>query len=70
MFSLKRYPMLSPEMSKYIRESTNKSIENYKINPYSLVLFEKNDPPKFFALLPFVSFISFLAGYKFCKLTK
>lgn len=57
---------INPEMLKHIRESTNKSIERYKRS----VIFDKKEPPSLYALLPFVSFISFLAGYNLNKLLK
>ena len=60
------------ELSKYINESTNKSLERYKDNSNrtSLVISESpnTNPPKF-GFLFFVSFISFLAGYHFRKIT-
>jgi hypothetical protein len=69
MFALRRHPLISPEMSKYIKDTTNKSLEKYT-NKSKFVIPDKKDPPNFFLLLPFVSLISFLAGYKFCKLIK
>jgi hypothetical protein len=69
MFALRRHPLISPEMSKYIKDTTNKSLEKYTNNS-KFVIPDKKDPPNFFILLPFVSLISFLAGYKFCKLIK
>ena len=69
MFTLRRHSLISPEMSKYIRDTTNKSLEKYTNKP-KFVIPDKKDPPDFFLLLPFVSLISFLAGYKFCKLIK
>jgi hypothetical protein len=75
MFTLRRHSLISPEMLKYIRDTTNKSLEKYTNKP-RFVIPDKNDPPDkkdppdFFLLLPFVSLISFLAGYKFCKLIK
>jgi len=69
MFTLRRHSLISPEMSKYIRDTTNKSLEKYTNKP-KFVIPDKKDPHGFFLLLPFVSLISFLAGYKFCKLIK
>ena len=69
MFTLRRCPLISSEMSKYIKDSTNKSLEKYT-NNFKFVISDKTDPLGFFVLFPFVSLISFLAGYKFCKLIK
>jgi hypothetical protein len=64
--------MISPEMLKYIRDATNKSIEKHFKKPEFVR--EKNntiallkDVEPYFFILPFVSLISFLAGYNFCK---
>ena len=63
MFRSNKPFLISPEILKYIKDSTNKSLEKclnkYKIN----TLFPKDSLPNYNALLPFVSFISFLAGY-------
>jgi hypothetical protein len=59
---------ISPKMLKYLRDSTNKFLEKY-LNKYSTnkyntnVLILKDKRPSHIVLLPFVSFISFLAGY-------
>jgi hypothetical protein len=70
MFSVNKKFLISPEMAKYIRDSTNKSIEKhldkYKINSQSNI----NDVHNLIGLLPFVSFISFLAGYNLYLLAK
>jgi hypothetical protein len=54
---------IDSQIIKYIEETTNKSVENhinkYKINAQML----KDKPPNCIMLLPFVSLISFLAGY-------
>lgn len=63
MFSSNKRFLISPEMSKYIKDSTNKSLEKY-INKYKInTTLVKDISPNYIALLPFVSFISFLAGY-------
>ena len=67
MFTLRRCPLISSEMSKYIKDSTNKSLEKYT-NNFKFVISDKTDPLSFFVLFPFVSLISFLAGYNYCKL--
>lgn len=54
---------ISPEMLKYIRDATNKSIEKYK--KQVSVINVNDDKPNIYNLLPFVSFVSFLAGYNF-----
>lgn len=76
MFCLNRKQSVSPEISKYIKEQTNKWLKNveekYSNNtPYIRVSdLVKHDQPKIpnnFFLIPIVSLISFLAGYNFCK---
>ena len=70
MFCLNRRPMISPEISKYLRDTTNKAIHNRFKTPYiSHLLLNENIEPKDVSLwlFPFVSLISFLAGYNFCK---
>lgn len=76
MFVLNRKQILNPEMSNYIKEHTNKWIKNLKEkysnkSPYikvsDLVKHEEPNMPNNFLLIPFVSLISFLAGYNFCK---
>jgi hypothetical protein len=74
MFCLNKRPMLHPELSKYLRDVTNKHIEKQFKNPDFVR--EKNTTislPKdveliSFLLLPVVSLLSFLAGYNYCKL--
>ena len=65
---------VSNEISTYIKDTTNKSLEKYKNKVRFVTTDLTNDSypnkaylPNFFALLPFVSLMSFLAGYKFCK---
>jgi len=75
---------IKPEMSRYIKEQTNKWLEKFdksKSNEskteflnYDLV---KNPPEncnciceKYIIMIPFVSFFSFLVGYKFSLLSK
>jgi hypothetical protein len=65
MFRSKKTFLITPEMSKYIKDSTNKSIKNY-FNKYKInALLVKDISPNYIALLPIVSLISFLAGYNF-----
>ena len=73
MFCLNNRPMVKPEMSKYLRDVTNKSIDKHFKTPYfTRILLNKNIPSNnimpYFLLFPFVSLISFLAGYNYCKL--
>lgn len=77
-------PMIKPELSKYIKESTNKYIEKYcnnhklynsKSNFTSLrndtyISPETPDTNNVYYLLTFVSLISFLAGYNFRNLNQ
>jgi len=75
MLHLKR---TNPEISKYIREQTNKSIEKYLINypsSFGLRVSDLVKPtdidsriPNCCLILPFVSLISFFAGYSFHNL--
>jgi len=75
---LKNKPFINPDMLKYIRESTNKSIEKYlikkndenNINTLIKVNDNNNDDivPNIYFLVSFVSLVSFLAGYKFAKI--
>jgi len=54
---------INAQMLKYIEESTNKSVENH-INKYNITAqILKNKPPNCMMFLPFVSLMSFLAGY-------
>ena len=78
MFILNRKQMINPEMSKYIKEYTNKWLINLQEkysndSPYKRVsdLVKQKDEelelPNCFFMIPFVSLVSFLAGYNFCK---
>lgn len=68
MFSIQR---INPDMVKYIKETTNKSMEKYKNNINNiLTTSDTNDTHNYLSLLPFVSLFSFLVGYKLGKLTK
>jgi hypothetical protein len=66
MFCLNNKPLFNQDLSRYLLESTNKSMKKY-LNANSL-RFESNDSsdnPSNYILLPFVSLFSFLAGYYF-----
>ena len=67
MFYFNRNNKINPKISIYIKEQTNKSLEKYT-NNFKFVISDKTDPLSFFVLFPFVSLISFLAGYNYCKL--
>ena len=58
---------ISPKMLKYIRESTNKSIEKYLDKNYinTKSIEKKHNSSTFYSSWQLVSFISFLAGYSF-----
>ena len=67
MFSLINRPLVNPSMAKYIRDSTNKSLEKYKNNvfiDYEKKLVLTKSMPNFFIILPLLSLIYFLACYK------
>lgn len=75
MFNFNYKPMINPELSKYIKEKTldmqHKLIQKYDINTNHLqvsnLVRQTHTLPDCILLLPFVSFMSFLAGYSFCK---
>jgi hypothetical protein len=61
MYPFSRQLLIKPEMSKYIRETTNKSVNKYLV-PYNL---KPTTPlPPNSHILLFVSLISFSIGYK------
>jgi anionic cell wall polymer biosynthesis LytR-Cps2A-Psr (LCP) family protein len=67
---LTNYPIINQELSKYIKESTNKYIENYITNNkyeikkknISKLTIPLNNSYLFFT---FVSLLSFMVGYNF-----
>ena len=74
MFRLSNPLIISNEISTYIKDTTNKSLEKYKNKVRFVTTDLTNDsypnkgyPLTFFSLLPFVSLMSFLAGYKFFR---
>lgn len=82
MFVLNRKQFINPEMSQYFKDYTNKWIRNFTnlqkekysnnsqyIRVSDLVKSANEQPklPNSFYIIPFVSLISFLAGYNFCK---
>ncbi len=81
MFGFNKKYSISPEMLRYINESTNKSLDKYTNKNKTTILsckpfhFENTQRCKgtlsnFIVLFPFISFVSFLAGYNFHKLLK
>ncbi len=61
---------INPELATYIREHTNKSLEKYlnsnevdKLGQYTSLQID-HASCKWYIVLPFVSLLSFLAGYK------
>ena len=69
-----RPSLISNNVSTYIKDTTNKSLEKYKNKVRFVTTDLTNDsypnkgyPLTFFAVLPFVSLMSFLAGYKFFR---
>jgi hypothetical protein len=69
---------VSKEMSTYIKDTTNKSLEKYKNKVRFVIptdLTHDSYPHKgyqltFFSVLPFVSLMSFLVGYRFFRQMK
>jgi hypothetical protein len=76
MFQLKsKWLNINPEISRYIKEQTNKWLSHYinniglKLKTSDLVKSDYDSSlPNYYFLISFVSSISFLAGYKFNKL--
>ena len=76
-YNLSNPLIISNEMSKYIKDTTNKSLEKYKnkvrLTNTSTALTNDYATPNdgsspFFVLLPFVSLMLFLAGYRLFRL--
>lgn len=65
MFNLISTRLINPEMSKYIKEQW---IRKYDKNSYLVKYDYEKQLPNIYMLLPFVSLISFLAGYNFRNL--
>lgn len=74
MFGFNKKYSISPEMLRYLNESTNKSLDKYihnYINNYKTTIPSFNDDPSTYIILfPCIFFISFLAGYNLDKLLK
>lgn len=69
MFAFNLKSNISPEISKYIKEQTNKSIQRQNTNN-SLVNTRIYDFDKNYFVFPFVSLFSFIVGYKCCEFMK
>ena len=74
---LPNHLFVSKEMSTYIKDTTNKSLEKYKNKVRFVTTDLTNDsypnkgyPLTFFSVLPFVSLMSFLVGYRFFRQMK
>ena len=78
---LPNHLFVSKEMSTYIKDTTNKSLEKYKNTVRFVIPTTTNDlthdsypnkgyPLTFFSVLPFVSLMSFLVGYRFFRQMK
>ena len=75
MICIGRNLVINPEISKHIREQTNKFTnklkEKYlKIYGENLVITQNKDLPNCCNILPFVSLISFILGYNCCYYIK
>jgi hypothetical protein len=67
--------IMKPELANYIKESLNKSLNNtlnkFKEGYSNKKIYNPSDDSysnNIYILLPFVSFLSFLAGYNFKRL--
>ena len=76
MLRFNRYPLIKPEISRMIKDSTNRFLQQKQIKKDRFHLFNqsknadlKQDPRNILILLTFVSIFSFLAGYHFRRLT-
>lgn len=73
MLSLRKPPFISPKLSQYIKDTTNKSLEKYKYkhnNIHTLFVHNKNNInnniKNVFLIISFVSVISFLSRFNTC----
>jgi hypothetical protein len=66
-----RLPVIEPNMIKYIKEHTNKSLEKYKTNKnYVNYIPTPTHEPFIYYYVPLLSLFSFLAGYNFSHIIK
>lgn len=70
MFNLNCKNLINPEMSKYIKEQLIRKYDSNRnsYNSYLVKYDYTKQSPNMYILLPFVSLISFLAGYNFRNL--
>ena len=75
MLSLRKPTIISPKLSQYIKETTNKSLEKYKYNNIrTLFAHNTNDDinnninniKNVFLIISFVSVITFLSRFNTC----
>lgn len=85
MLNFNRKQFVNPEISKYIKEQTNKWIQKHSNNSVSTLhgstiglsisdlVKQKHEDiklPKCYLIIPFVSLLSFLAGYNLSNIIK
>ena len=75
MLSLRKPTIISPKLSQYIKETTNKSLEKYKYNNIRTLFAHTtnndinnniNNIKNVFLIISFVSVITFLSRYNTC----
>jgi len=72
MLSLRKPTIISPKLSQYIKETTNKSLEKYKYNNIRTLFAHNtndninNNVKNVFLIISFVSVITFLSRFNTC----
>lgn len=72
MLSLRKPTIISPKLSQYIKETTNKSLEKYKYNNIRTLFAHNtndninNNVKNIFLIISFVSVITFLSRFNTC----
>jgi hypothetical protein len=72
MLSLRKPTIISPKLSQYIKETTNKSLEKYKHNNIRTLFAHNtndninNNVKNVFLIISFVSVITFLSRFNTC----
>ena len=71
MLSLRKPTIISPKLSQYIKETTNKSLEKYKHNNIRTLFAHNtnndiNNIKNVFLIISFVSVITFLSRFNTC----
>ena len=71
MLSLRKPTIISPKLSQYIKETTNKSLEKYKHNNIHTLFAHNtnndiNNIKNVFLIISFVSVITFLSRFNTC----